>query len=338
VTEDDIYAQHILSSGAQDRAWPVDGLEVCTAPKAQGRPTIVSDGTNGAFIAWTDNRVLGTAHIFAMHVRGSGAVDPGWPVNGRFISNPALFESGANAVSDGAGGAIVNWQGFASQLNMYAQHVLASGVVDPAWPSGGRALSLTDRLQTHAQIVSDGFGGAVVAWDEEAEFVVAQHVLVNGALDPAFPANGRLLCDLPRTRGDPAMVASSGGGAIVSWTDGRNGVDTDIIALQVLAADPAGVPSPTQPAVVFARQRPNPTSTPMTLRFALPRATHVRLSIYDAGGRRVRELVAGQRPAGEQAVAWDLRDARGAAVMPGLYIARLEAEGRSLIQKLAAIR
>ena len=74
------------------------------------------------------------------------------------------------------------------------------------------------------------------------------------------------------------------------------------------------------------------------MRFALPRQARVKLTIYDAAGRRVCELASGARPAGEQAIAWDLRDERGHAVSAGLYFARLEAEGRSVTRKLTTVQ
>jgi hypothetical protein len=335
----DVYAQHVLNSGVVDGAWPVDGRALCAADGAQGRGTITSDGAQGAIVAWTDGRLVNIFHIFAQHVLASGAVDPSWPLNGRAISSAAVLEGRPLAVPDGAGGAIVNWQGFTVQLNMYVQHVTATGVVDPAWPAGGRALSDSDRQQTNAGIVSDGAGGAVVAWQDSLD-VVAQHVLASGALDPAYPDTGRVVCGLPGMQGEPVLVATAGSGAIVAWTDARNGAvsSLDIFALQVLAAGTLDAPRSMPPGIVFARPRPNPTRGSLTLRFALPRAAPVRLTIYDTTGRLVRELASGARPAGEQAIAWDLRDERGRSVRAGFYFARLEVEGRSLIQKLTALR
>lgn len=45
-------------------------------------------------------------------------------------------------VSDGAGGAIITWQDLRGGVayDLYAQHVQASGFVDPAWPTDGAAL------------------------------------------------------------------------------------------------------------------------------------------------------------------------------------------------------
>src|SRR5262249_1504181 len=157
---------HILSAGVVDPAWPANGRALCTAGGDQGRPTITSDGVHGAIVAWTDGRTVNAFHIFAQHVLASGAVAPVWPVNGRAVCAVGVLEARPLAVSDGAGGAIVNWQAFTVHLSMFAQHVDATGVVDPSWPSGGRALSRTDRLQDFAEIVPDGAGGAIVAWND----------------------------------------------------------------------------------------------------------------------------------------------------------------------------
>jgi hypothetical protein len=52
----------------------------------------------------------------------------------------------------------------------------------------------------------------------------------------------------------------------------------------------------------------------------------------------VRELASGAQPAGEHAIAWDLRDQSGRAVGAGLYFARLEAAGQALTRKLATLQ
>jgi hypothetical protein len=160
-------------------------------------------------------------------------------------------------------------------------------------------------------------------------------VLATGVLDAAYPDGGRRLCDLDDQRGDVALVATGAGGAIAAWTDTRNGKDADIYAVQILEAEPLDVPGVGGRGTVFLASSPNPARGSLMLRFALPQDGEARLSIYDLSGRRVRELISGARPAGAQSIAWDLRDANGIAVRPGLYFARLEAAGRSLTQRLA---
>ena len=75
----------------------------------------------------------------------------------------------------------------------------------------------------------------------------------------------------------------------------------------------------------LAQNSPNPFSPLTTLAFALPEAAHVRLSIYDLGGRLVRVLVDEVRPAGMHEVQWDATNASGQRVASGVYLCRMEA-------------
>ena len=83
---------------------------------------------------------------------------------------------------------------------------------------------------------------------------------------------------------------------------------------------------------------PNPAREECRLRFVLPRAGPVSLSIYDAGGRRVRELVSEALEPGEHVVRWDLRDAAGVGCRSGLYFARLEARGEVHLSRVLVLR
>jgi hypothetical protein len=93
------------------------------------------------------------------------------------------------------------------------------------------------------------------------------------------------------------------------------------------------------PAVLaFAPPAPNPAHGSTMLRFALPRDAVVRLALYDLSGRRVRTLAEGSLPAGEHALAWNLRDDSGRALGAGLYFARFEAEGRVFTHRVVAVK
>jgi hypothetical protein len=116
------------------------------------------------------------------------------------------------------------------------------------------------------------------------------------------------------------------------------------------AIDCIGVPSlvPTGPAGVrpgeLPRQtslgppRPNPSGGTTEMRFALPRAGHVALAVFDVTGRRVRTLVVGVFEPGEHTAQWDGRDGVGRPTASGLYFVRLEADGRTFTRRLAVVR
>jgi flagellar hook assembly protein FlgD len=77
---------------------------------------------------------------------------------------------------------------------------------------------------------------------------------------------------------------------------------------------------------------PNPTSGPVTFRFALPSgsaAGAAALEIYDVAGRHVRSLVPGDDVAGTRELRWDLRDQGGQRIRNGIYLAQWKS-GKSL--------
>jgi hypothetical protein len=333
----DVYAQRILNSGVADPAWPANGRAICIFHGDQGRPTIATDGAHGAVIAWSDSRVDATSHIFAQHVLGSGLIDAAWPLNGRAISNAAFLETRPRAVSDGAGGAVVTWQGFQTQLNIFAQHITSNGVVDPVWPAAGKALSDADRQQSIQEVVPDGDGGAIVAWVDSVD-VVAQHVLASGVFDPTYPAAGRSIVNLPNKQGDIAIVATSASGAIVSWTDGRNGLSPDIYALQVLNAgsNPSGVNTPAAAGVVV-NVLPNPFSASTRISFNTSGDGPAEVRIFDVVGRQVRTFAA-PRGAGGRNIQWDGRDGGGEAVPSGVYFCRVTTPAGHGVRRIVLVR
>jgi hypothetical protein len=234
-TASDIYAQHVMSTGVVDPAWPANGRALSLAAGDQLNPTIVSDGLHGALVTWYDIRD-GVHHIFAQRVLGSGAIAPGWPLDGRAVCTAAVEQINPVITSDGASGAIISWLDLRNgqNHNPFAQHVLASGSVDAAWPVNGRALSLSSGEEANASIVVDGAGGAIIAWEED-DFIFAQHVQASGLLDPAFPVNGRFVRLLLTFQRNPDLVSDGAGSAIVAWSDTASGSSSDIYAMQVLA-------------------------------------------------------------------------------------------------------
>jgi len=91
-------------------------------------------------------------------------------------------------------------------------------------------------------------------------------------------------------------------------------------------------------ALQFSPPQPNPSTGRTVFAFALPRDTRVRLALYGANGRLVRTLADGPSAAGLHAVLWDGRDDDGRRAAPGVYWARLEADGRHFQQTVSVLR
>ncbi|TMQ71002.1 MAG: hypothetical protein E6K80_06855, partial [Candidatus Eisenbacteria bacterium] len=111
--------------------------------------------------------------------------------------------------------------------------------------------------------------------------------------------------------------------------------DFRLLALPVTTGvTPAAAPL----ALVLDPARPNPFASATSLRYALPRATDVTLTIHDIEGRVVRTLERGPATPGAHVARWDGRDDRGRVVPDGVYYARLIANETRLVRPLVRIR
>jgi hypothetical protein len=92
-------------------------------------------------------------------------------------------------------------------------------------------------------------------------------------------------------------------------------------------------PSGSPQDYVVLNPHPNPFNPTTTLTYSLPAAAPVTLSIYDISGRLVTTLVDGYRDAGIHEVVFD-----ASGLASGIYLAHIEAGGRSAVQKLMLMK
>jgi parallel beta-helix repeat protein len=115
----------------------------------------------------------------------------------------------------------------------------------------------------------------------------------------------------------------------LSLRDAQNG-DVFAVPSDVIVGPVVTLPQ----EVYLASNQPNPFAGGTSIAFGLPSAQPVKLAVYDVSGRLVRVLVDGIQPAGEQAILWDRRDARGHVVAGGMYLYRLETQKGSFTHKM----
>jgi hypothetical protein len=95
---------------------------------------------------------------------------------------------------------------------------------------------------------------------------------------------------------------------------------------------------PAVPELSLSQNRPNPFGQATAIRYSLPRSQRVRLSIFDAAGRKIARLVDGHRPAGQAEVLWDGRDDQDQAVAPGSYFCCLDTEDGRRVTRLILVK
>ena len=315
----DIYAQRLLQNGSVAPGWPVNGIAVCTAAGLQRLPSIAPDAAGGAFIGWEDYRPGLTADIYAHHVRANGTLDPAWAVDGSAVCLAAGNQTGGRVAADAAGGMFVAWidARAGSIPAFYAQHLLANGSLDPAWPVAD--LNFCAAFGNHVNLVllPDGTGGALAVWDDARNGggldVFAHHLLAAGIADPAWPVNGRGVSVLIGSQNaGGAVLADGSGGLVVAWSDTRTAATSgnDIYAQRVQANGTLGgsvldVPHGRVTGLELAPLAPTPArSDRFGLRYTLPREGHVRLELLDVAGRMLAAHDLGIQSAGPHAYDW----------------------------------
>ena len=93
-----------------------------------------------------------------------------------------------------------------------------------------------------------------------------------------------------------------------------------------LVVERAGLSAPDVPERVTLSNHPNPFSEATTLHFGLPSPAPVSVTVHDALGRTVANLLDGQGyEAGTHSLVWDGRNQAGHAVASGVYLYRITA-------------
>ncbi|MFZ1948132.1 MAG: beta-propeller fold lactonase family protein, partial [bacterium] len=204
---------------------------------------------------------------------------------------------------------------------------------------------------TYNQVVASvktGSGTSTVAISPDGGFlymiqevgdviIVGQMSLVNphGALaDGTEPPQMELVVTMVDTvlaGEDPACIAfdPSGSGKYIVTNAGDNTVT-------VLDDPVAGTP-PVEPPQAL-RSFPNPFRGAAMIRFGVPEAGRVDVSVYDVRGRLVKTIVSQNLPPGSYTVSWDGKDARGNPAASGVYFCRLSAGALQRTSKMVILK
>jgi hypothetical protein len=197
-TDPDIYAQWISSGGVP--VWtPADGIPVCKMDREQSNPVIVNsllgNTTDGAIIAWEDRRSDTNGDIYAEKVPLDASF---WLTgNGKAMATGNQIQKCPRLVSDNNGGGIITWIEKDSIITdgykIFASKRNQNG--DPVWSMyPGVQVCQASNIVDH-QIVSDGSGGAIIAWQSGPSTdynIYAQRVVEDGTMLTSASISGRV--------------------------------------------------------------------------------------------------------------------------------------------------
>jgi len=263
---------------------------------------------------------------------GSGAgADQGYPPGAQLID----YEYGSwfvdivgNVWAVPAGGSLRIFEGEIDRiwpLDDDALSVTVSGTLPWDSAPGGWRASLAEMDATEAPY------GDIVALHPAHCFIPTISALALETSDPFFDIDGTedLLALTPFAA---VYYPAANQEHVLVTPENKTWFMDEITAL------PSGLPGEALPPALALTAYPNPFNPQVTLRFALPAAGPLRLSIHDLAGRCVRELLDGVQPAGPQLQRWDGRDAAGRALPAGVYLARLATPAGSASRRLVLLK
>ncbi len=176
--------------------------------------------------------------------------------------------------------------------------------------------------------------------------------LIRGFLTEADANNTILPASLPIVGGQPFSFILPGGDppgagntncashSDKDFVDGVPGwwVYYNFTAQAVPYQSATGVDAPVARGVAIYNAVPNPFNPSTTIRYTIDANAFVSVSIYDANGRFVTELVNEQQSQGDHEVRWNGTTSTGSTASSGVYFVRLESDGKADARKIVLLK
>ncbi|MCP4705610.1 MAG: T9SS type A sorting domain-containing protein, partial [candidate division Zixibacteria bacterium] len=133
----------------------------------------------------------------------------------------------------------------------------------------------------------------------------------------------------------------SGGGT--SWYDlGTNGTPSDVgiraraTLTLVQSKDDEKLIRPND--FLLSQNYPNPFNSATTIKYSVPRQSHVSIDIYNLLGQKVKTLIDETKTAGDHTINWDGTDYNGQLVSTGIYYYRITSGDLTVTKKLVLLK
>jgi hypothetical protein len=347
-----ILGQHLSADGKTQWA---DGGEVVVDASGSviGAYRAIADRSGGATLAWIAGSPSGGT-LSLTRVRGDRASASQTEIIARSLPADAELSMAA----DRSGGGLLAWSEGLGDTNraILAQRFNHGG--QPMWRGRGVMVSSARSQKRALNIVSDGSGGAYLAWgDSRAEGeLYAMRLDRWGESADGWRRDGSPLCQPMKGLLAVELVADGNRAAFVAWTDERqypgDSYPYQIASLMRLtptgpAASPPANGAPTitrgaevalvaRPAVELAVNavEPSPSQGVGVVRFSLAHESPALLELFDLGGRRLWSEEVGSMGPGEHSI----RVGGTAWVPSGVYFVRLTQGDRAASARVAIVR
>jgi hypothetical protein len=191
-------------------------IEVAKLEESLCYPSVVGDGSGGAWLGWVDalNPNVGR-RVIVHHLRADGT-----PTVARFaLGSGERDQEFAGLAADGRGGAFACWiEASMSRPMVHLQHVTSSGGRTAGWPPGGRVVA-TPQKAFNIHLIEDGRSGVYLVWQDwiksDGEGVRALRILADGRKAPGWPREGLIVFVRPGISSQLEDVTGDGAGGFL---------------------------------------------------------------------------------------------------------------------------
>ncbi len=131
------------------------------------------------------------------------------------------------------------------------------------------------------------------------------------------------------------LDTNSNGHSYTKTAAGWAALTTGEVMLHCIVQNGTANEDPTvQPVIFSAANYPNPFGSSTSISYSVPKDGSASLNIYNLKGQLIRTMLNGSVKAGSYKIDWNGTDSQGNPVANGVYLYRLESNGKSITNKM----
>lgn len=240
----DVFVNRIDANGSL--VWNNYGVNVTPSfSSSQSLPEIISDGNNGAVIAWQDYRD-GTVDYYAQKIDALGSNV--WTSTGLPISVIVGNENDLTLQKDRVNGIFFSWtdKRLSGNDNIYAQYVNAAGNIQ--WTTNGIAVASSSSNEYRPKMITDTLNNVIITWYGDNFDLYASKLNNSGvSIWMNVPTVYTSAVDM---QVNPSITSDGKNGAIIVWEDYRNTTTAQVYLQQICQAGYLGAIIPSSPDTI----------------------------------------------------------------------------------------
>jgi hypothetical protein len=199
-------------------------------------------------------------------------------------------------------------------------------------------LSVSSSYSQNPEWINYTNGNSVYALVEEGNFIWAG---TNGGLVKIDKTSGASFFYNKANSGLPdnnvlAIAIDVSGNKWIGTVFGGLAVykEGGIVSVQEINNLNSGIPK----KFALEQNYPNPFNPVTVIQFEIPKASEVKITIYNILGERIKTLVSGYVPAGSSSIRWDSTNEAGIRVSSGMYLYQMTAGNTVITRRMILIK